>query len=410
MAGVDLRIARDELDDILKLLSEAEPGGHVLLYGPRGTGKTTTAARSLDNDQELFSVTLTAEQSAASLLGHFVPRNGEFVWNAGPMQQAWESGGLLIVNEIDHASEDVSNLMHAILDNPEVATISLPAHDENGATVTIRPGEGFRCIATMNGFPEDLAPAVLDRFSVRIAVWEPSEKMYGALTDDLAEVCRQLYDAVRHSKDGEPQTTYRQMRRFAVLEQLYAGKGMSPNDATERAAVLVHGNPREAAMLIESVRGERFRRTRGERDLPDTETVDCPTRRPFANGWKWDWTPTENKWLTANWTEVVEELRASPERGTKDITSLTSGKDVVKVFEIEPGWFNVTQQALAPKLIGKSLPANIAQQLTSSKTELAFAIREVWRRHDGERVRDGAQQAEVEGQSELFPAVEPSAA
>jgi Mg-chelatase subunit ChlI len=324
------------------------------------------------------------------------------------MQQAWEAGGLLIVNEIDHASEDVSNMLHAILDNPEVATISLPDHDAAGNPVTIRPAEGFRCIATMNGFPEDLAPAVLDRFSVRIAVWEPSEKMYGALSDDLAEVCRQLYDAVRNSHDGEPQTTYRQMRRFAVLEELYAGRGMSQSEATERAAVLVHGNPREAAMLIESVRGERFRRTRGEVDLPDAEAAECPARRPFGTNWRWEWTPRENKWLKEHWTEVVEELRASPERGSREISALTSGKDVITVIEADPAWFNATPQALQPKVIGKGLPTNIVQQLSSAKTELAFAIREVWRRHDGERVKDGVRKAEVEGQSELFPAVEPA--
>jgi MoxR-like ATPase len=129
--------------------------------------------------------------------------------------RAWRSGGLLVINELDHASEDVSNLLHLALDNPAVARVTLPTGE------TVAPAKGFRCIATMNGGAVDIAPAILDRFSVVQAVTEPSAEMVAKLPDDLQPLVRRLYSAAnaRRTEDGEPEVTYREVSAFVRLRK-----------------------------------------------------------------------------------------------------------------------------------------------------------------------------------------------
>src|SRR3954469_14895628 len=166
---------RASIDLQLKLTAD-----HALLYGPRGVAKTTSAVNAFKGEQEIFQVTLTAESNAASYLGHYVPKGGEFLWHAGPFQRAWEAGGLLVINEIDHASEDVCNLLHVILDRGVGAYFTLPTGE------TIKPEAGFRCIATMNGVPGDLPTPLLDRFSLRLPVIHPSQAQLDTLPPEIA--------------------------------------------------------------------------------------------------------------------------------------------------------------------------------------------------------------------------------
>jgi hypothetical protein len=138
---------------------------YLLLWGPPGTGKSFQAALAhLEPGQEACVITLTDETPGAELRGHYVPSGDEFVWRDGHAIRAWRSGTRLVLNEIDRAGIDAMVLLHAVLDDLEVARLTLPTGE------TVRPAPGYSVIATMNGKPSDLPAALRDRFPVVLEI------------------------------------------------------------------------------------------------------------------------------------------------------------------------------------------------------------------------------------------------
>jgi MoxR-like ATPase len=83
-------------------------------------------------------------------------------------------------------------------------------HPETGEIV--KPAEGFSVVATMNGEPEDLAPAVLDRLVVRIRIDEPHDDAIMALPEYLRELARNYTSRV-----GDDRYSLRSFVEFAGL-------------------------------------------------------------------------------------------------------------------------------------------------------------------------------------------------
>lgn len=219
---------RNKVLDMIKLAHELEQ--HVLLYGPVGTGKTTDGRLSAGKDQSVHHVTLTAEGSAAGLTGHYIPHGDKFEWHDGPAILAWRQGGLLLIDEIDKASPDCSDVLHMVLNDPMVAEWTLPTNE------TITPHPNFRVVATMNGEPEDLAPAVLDRFKTRMLVDRPSEAQLKRLSRRARAMCENLY------ANKPVKFTYRQLLAFDAY-----CKKIDPRTA---ASLVTNNNP-EGASLAE---------------------------------------------------------------------------------------------------------------------------------------------------------------
>ena len=144
----------------------------VLLYGPPGTGKTYSAVKqttplNADGTPNVYQVTMTEDTASANLEGFYKPSStGTFEWHDGIAIQAWRNGGRLVINEIDHASPDAMTFLHAILDDQDIAMLTL----NNDSKETVRPAEGFQVVATTNSPPESLPLALKDRFPVKIYV------------------------------------------------------------------------------------------------------------------------------------------------------------------------------------------------------------------------------------------------
>lgn len=207
----------------------------VLLYGPPGTGKTTSAynaAKSLKKN--VYNVTLSDETPAAELRGHFVPRGTEWTWMDGPAVRAYREGAILILDEIDKASQDCLDFLHGLLNDPELARLTLPTGE------IVHMHENFQCIATMNGELEDLQPALQDRFSIAIEVTKPHPDAIAALPNDLQSAAKTVEDY----ENAQRPATLRRWAAFAMLREL-------PDVGAEWAAKAVFAH--RAGELLDAV-------------------------------------------------------------------------------------------------------------------------------------------------------------
>ena len=183
----------------------------VLLYGMPGTGKTYQAVKTnVPDNKEVYSTTLTVDSSASEIIGHYIPNEkGTFDWNDGVGIRAWREGTRLVLNEIDHAGPDVTSVLHAILDDRDIARFTLPNQDKE----LVQPASGFNVVATMNGKPDDLPEALADRFAVKIDINE----VHPEAIDTLPE---QYKGAYAKEQDGGLPMSIRAWKEFAKLVQM----------------------------------------------------------------------------------------------------------------------------------------------------------------------------------------------
>ena len=177
----------------------------------------------------------------AEIRGHFVQKDGSFVWMDGPAVRAWKEGARLVINEIDHAGEDVQTFLFAIMDDPEFAVLNLPTGEE------IRPQEGFQLIATMNGEPDDLPDALQDRLPVAIEIAELNPEALDRLPEDLRAPAKNtsLLD------NPARKISVRAWLEFASLREKIEG-----DHALDLAAQAIFGNKADQALLALNIAKE----------------------------------------------------------------------------------------------------------------------------------------------------------
>ena len=80
----------------------------VFLTGLSGNGKTLAVTQACaDLKRELIRVNITIETDEDDLLGGFRLKNGQTVWSNGPIIEAMERGAVLLLDEIDLASNKI---------------------------------------------------------------------------------------------------------------------------------------------------------------------------------------------------------------------------------------------------------------------------------------------------------------
>ena len=197
----------------------------VLLYGPPGTGKTYAAATNkvglnMDGDPNVYQITMTEDTASANLEGFYKPSSdGGFEWHDGIAIQSWRNGGRLVINEIDHASPDAMTFLHAILDDKDIAQLTL----NNDNKETVRPQAGFTVIATTNSLPESLPMALKDRFPVKINV----DKIHPKALEMFPKSWRNTISDTSLSMDSEQRLSIRAWREFFDL----ISKGLDKREA-----------------------------------------------------------------------------------------------------------------------------------------------------------------------------------
>lgn len=114
----------------------------VFVTGLSGNGKTFSIDQSCAQlKRELIRVNITIETDADDLIGGFRLVNGETVWHNGPVVEAMERGAILLLDEIDLASNKIMCLQ-SILEGNGVFLKKIGKY--------ISPKAGFNVIATAN--------------------------------------------------------------------------------------------------------------------------------------------------------------------------------------------------------------------------------------------------------------------
>jgi len=89
----------------------------LLLKGPTGCGKSRfVEAMAAQLGRPLVTVACNDETSAADLVGRWLVKGGDTVWQDGPVTRAVRDGSMLYLDEIAEAREDVVVVLHPLSD------------------------------------------------------------------------------------------------------------------------------------------------------------------------------------------------------------------------------------------------------------------------------------------------------
>ena len=177
----------------------------AFITGLSGNGKTFSVEQACAQlKRELIRVNITIETDEDDLIGGFRLVNGETVWHNGPVVEALERGAVLLLDEIDLASNKILCLQ-SILEGKGVFLKKIGRF--------VKPSVGFNVIATANtkGKGSDdgrfigtnvLNEAFLERFPVTLEQSYPApaveQKILEGVALDLGvedrDFCKRLVD------------------------------------------------------------------------------------------------------------------------------------------------------------------------------------------------------------------------
>ena len=150
------------------------------ITGLSGNGKTLAVTQACaESKREMIRVNITIETDEDDLLGGYRLRDGQTVWQNGPVIEAMERGAVLLLDEIDLASNKIMCLQ-PILEGSGIYVKKINKF--------VKPKIGFNVIATANtkGQGSDdgkfigtniLNEAFLERFPVTFEQQYPSAKI-----------------------------------------------------------------------------------------------------------------------------------------------------------------------------------------------------------------------------------------
>ena len=161
-------ILPEEFTSVIKL---ALLRRNIMLVGPAGCGKTFMAEKIAEAlDLSFSSISCTAGMSESQLLGWLLPTgdNGKFEYRAAPFIEAYENGGLFLLDELDAGDSNTLMILNQALSSNQ---FQIPQRLENS---TVKRHPDFVCIAACNTYGQgadmsyvgrnQLDAATLDRF------------------------------------------------------------------------------------------------------------------------------------------------------------------------------------------------------------------------------------------------------
>jgi len=134
----------------------------VMLKGPTGCGKTRFVEHMAWRlRRPLVTVACHEDLSASDLVGRYLVRASETVWQDGPLARAVRVGALCYLDEIVEARQDTVVVIHPLTDDRRILPI-----DKTGEVLAA--AAGFQLVVSFNpGYQhilKDLKPSTRQRF------------------------------------------------------------------------------------------------------------------------------------------------------------------------------------------------------------------------------------------------------
>ncbi len=205
----------------------------LILKGPTGCGKTRFVEHmAYQLELPLITVSCHEDLTAADLVGRFLFRDNETVWQDGPLTLAVRHGGICYLDEVVEARKDTSVIIHSLSDYRRVLYI-----DKTGEVVHAHPD--FMMVLSYNpgyqSIVKDLKQSTKQRFASLIFTHPPVDletqiiatetELSASLSHDLAEMGAKIRELTGFGLDEGVSS------RLLV----YAGKlieqGLTPADA-----------------------------------------------------------------------------------------------------------------------------------------------------------------------------------
>ncbi len=191
-----------------RILALASARRNVLLVGPAGCGKTHIA-RVLSKALKLpfYSISVSAGMSESQLAGWLVPtgKSGRFEYRRAPFIEAYEEGGVFLLDELDAGDANCLTFINAALADGHCP---VPNRSENPVA---EKHPDFICIAAANTYGHgadrmyvgrnQLDAATLDRFKIGIVNMQYDEVVEQAIVrPDILTWGRSVREVVERVK------------------------------------------------------------------------------------------------------------------------------------------------------------------------------------------------------------------
>lgn len=175
------RAVGDELDHFEHCFHARLP---LLIKGPTGCGKSRLVEHMAARlGRPLVTVACNDDTSAVDLLGRWLVRGGDTIWQDGPVARAVRTGAILYLDELAEARPDVVVVIHPLADHRR--QLHLDRHDE-----TLDAVEGFMLVVSFNpGYQQglkSLKPSTRQRFVGLDMSWPPPEVEMEVLRGETA--------------------------------------------------------------------------------------------------------------------------------------------------------------------------------------------------------------------------------
>ena len=232
----------------------------LLLKGPTGCGKTRFVEHmAFALGLPLLTVSCHEDLTAADLVGRFLFKDNQTVWQDGPLTLAVRHGGICYLDEIVEARKDTTVVIHSLTDDRRRLYIDktgtvVPAHPSFMVVLSYNPG--YQSIV------KDLKHSTRQRFvSLEFShpEVEPEARIIRSESGLPAAASRRL---------AEMGARIRELRGFGLEEGVstrllvYAGRlmqaGLRPQDACRAAISRTLTDERELSESIDTIAALHF--------------------------------------------------------------------------------------------------------------------------------------------------------